>query len=59
MYVSNSGDVSLESARFVGCTSGSQAVSCRAPPPQEGAETETGDQTVFFCRLFIYIASTA
>ena len=59
MYVYNSGDVALESARFVECTSGSQAVSCRAPPPQEGAQTETGDQTVFFCRLFISMASSA
>ena len=29
------------------------------PLPQEGAQTETGDQTVFFCRRIISLASVA
>ena len=42
MYVVSSGDVSLESARFVRCTSGAQGVPrarTRSPPPRTHART--------------------
>ena len=56
MYVLGSGDVSLAGASFVGCAADNQAV---PPAPSKGAHTETGDQTVFLCRLFISSVSSA
>ena len=57
MYVLGSGDVSLAGASFVGCAADNQAVP--PAPSKEGAHTETGDQTVFLCRLFISSVSSA